>query len=280
MTISIEQTGIVIRPSSVDSFFTCSYQWGKVFLEGMTSIPNARAAIGTSIHAGAEVLWSDAIRTGKLDTNLTKLNDAAIDAWTREAENGMQFDEGENKGTAISTILQGVEAFVEDIAAPGFVRIPEAVEKRYTIPIAHQIVSSISGTVDYIGHGIIADIKTSKRKPVLPNYVTQQSIYKLLAEANGVTVNASEIHGVVLKKAVAEGSTLDMTSLINVAQAKKNINMILDTIDILAEDKIAPELIMRPNPKHYLCSPKYCKLHGKCPATSEAKKTVIAGVRL
>ncbi len=275
MTIQILETDIVIRPSSVDSFSTCSYQWAKTYLEGVRSIPGARAAIGTSIHAAAEVLWSDAIATGKVDTNLTKLNDAAIDAWVKETENGVQFDEGENKATAIQTILEGTEAFVEDIVAPGFVKIPEAVEQRYTVPINHQVVKAISGTVDYIGHGIIADIKTSKRKPVPVNYVTQQSIYKYLAVANGVDVKVSEIHGVVLKK-VAEGTTLDMSHLIDVQQAKNSINLILDVLDVLAEDKIDPELIMRPNPKHYLCSPKYCALYGKCPATSTKTVTKAA----
>ena len=279
MTISIENTELIIRPSAVDSFFSCSYQWGKTFLEGMTTIPNARAAIGTSIHAAAEVMWSDAIQTGKVDTNMTKLNDAAIDAWQKETEEGVQFDDGENNATAIATIMDGTEAFVEDLVKPGFIRIPAAVEQRYTVDIDHQIVKGISGTVDYIGHGIIADIKTSKRKPSLPSYVTQQSIYKYLAQANGVEVNTSEIHGVVLKKA-SEAMSLDMTNLINVEQAKKNVNMILDVLDVLAEDKIAPELVLRPNPKHYLCSEKYCALYGKCPATSENKKTQVAGVRL
>ena len=64
MTIKINNTELRIRPSAVDGFFQCSYQWGKTFLEGVNTIPNARAAIGTSIHAGIEQAWNDSIKAG------------------------------------------------------------------------------------------------------------------------------------------------------------------------------------------------------------------------
>lgn len=278
MTIKIENTDITIRPSAVDGFYQCAYQWGKVFLEGVTTIPNARAAIGTSIHAAAEVLWNDAIKSGTVDTNITKLNDAAIDAWKEESANGMQFDDGEDAGTALKEIMAGTAAFIDDIVP--FTAIPEAVEQRYTVDISHQIVKAVSGTVDYIGHGVIADIKTSRRKPSPANYATQQSVYKFLAQANGVTVNENHIHGVVLGKREVAGTALDMTNLIDTDKAKYLVNTILDTLDILAEDKIAPELILRPNPKYYLCSKKYCSLYGSCPATTTKSKPTKVAVKL
>jgi hypothetical protein len=272
--IKINNTDIRIRPSSVDGFFQCAFQWGKVFLEGINTIPNSRAAIGTSIHAAAETLWSEAIITGSKDVNLSKLTDASMAVWKEQTHDGVSYDKDETEGTAISEILAGTEAFVDDIVP--FAKIPVAVEEFYKIDIDHCMVSEIGGTVDYITENTIADLKTSKRKPSPANYTTQQSIYKLLAQANGVDVKTNLIQGVVLKKSGPEGMILPMES--NVPQAKALINTVLDTLDLIAKDVAPIETILRPNPKYYLCSNKYCSLYGSCPATKshnpEAKKVV------
>lgn len=261
MTIQINCTDIRIRPSAIDTFYQCPYQWGKTFLEGVSSIPNARAAIGTSIHAAVETLWTDAIQTGKKDSNLSRLTDAAMTAWKEQTHDGVMFDDGENDKTAAVEIIKGTEAFVEDIVP--FTQIPEAVEEFYKVDIEHPLVAEIGGTVDYIGHGIIADVKTSKRKPSTPNYTTQQSVYRYLAEANGVKVNANLIQGVVLKKTGAEGMILEMET--NVPQAKTLVNRMLDTLDLIAKDVAPIETILRGNPKYYLCSDKYCAHYNNCP---------------
>jgi len=261
MTIIINNEDIRIRPSSVDSFYQCSYQWGKTFLEGKRTIPSARASIGTSIHAAVETLWQDAMTTGKKDVNLSKLTDAAMEAWNEDTHDGVQFDDGENAGTAAVEILRGTEAFVDDIAP--FTKIPDAVEKFYKVEIDHPFVTEIGGTVDYITKDTIADVKTSKRKPSTPNYTTQQSIYKYLAQANGIDVQHNLIQGVVLKKTGAEGMILTMET--DVDQAKALINGMLDTLEIVAKDVVPIETILRGNPKYYLCSAKYCSEYNTCP---------------
>lgn len=65
MTIQINVHDIIIRPSSIDTFFNCSYQWAKTFLEGVPSIPGNRAAMGTAIHKAAQVTWESSIKAGK-----------------------------------------------------------------------------------------------------------------------------------------------------------------------------------------------------------------------
>lgn len=260
MSIKINNEAIRIRPSAIDGFYQCAYQWGKTFLEGVTTIPGARAAIGTSIHAGVEAMWKDAMATGKKDTNLSKLTDAAMGAWKEETHDGVQFDDGENERTAAIEIINGVEAFVEDIAP--FSQIPKAVEEFYKVDIQHPLVTELGGTVDYITSDTIADVKTSKRKPSTPNYTTQQSIYKYLAQANGVDVKHNLIQGVVLKKSGAEGMVLQMET--NVEQAKGLVNGMLDTLDLIVKDVAPIDTILRGNPKYYLCSPKYCALYNNC----------------
>lgn len=265
MTIKINNTGICIRPSSVDNFQQCPYQWGKVFLEGIITIPNARAAIGTGIHRGAEVMWQNVMKTkDKQTANLTEMQDAAVEEFEEETKKGsMRYDNGENKSTAISEVAAGTKAFLEDIVP--FVDIPEGVEKRFDVELkGHPVVSSVGGTIDYIGSRCIDDIKTSKRKPSPPNYVTQQSIYKFLAEENGVKVDFNRIQGVVLTKN-PYGTILDLQP--NVEQAKYVVNTILETIEIAAKDIVPIDVLFRCNTKYYLCSPKYCSQHGSCPAT-------------
>jgi PD-(D/E)XK nuclease superfamily len=258
-----EEGKIVIRPSSIDSFTNCAYQWYNVFILDKKTIPNARAAMGTAIHKAAEVLWTDAIKTKKKDANTNMLVQAALEEYKELDKGGLQYDEDENLNTAQLEIAAGTGAFIEDIVP--FVDIPTAVEKRYTIKIDHPLVSSISGTVDYIkedGEGIIADVKTSKRKPVNSNYTTQQSTYRLLAEAGGINVTENRIQAVVLTK--SPYGTVEKIDT-NVKQAKYLINNLLDTIELYNAQTVDPKTLFRGNPKYYLCSNKYCSLYSTCP---------------
>lgn len=262
--IKVVNEDIRLRPSSIDGFFQCSYQWGKVFLEGVVTIPSARAAIGTSIHKGIEVMWQDAMKHNKKDPNLAMMTDAAVGAWKEEQQKGIKYGEDENEKTALVEIVKGTEAFVEDILP--FAAIPQGVEEFFAVPIQHKLVKELGGTIDYRADGMISDVKTSKRKPSTPNYKTQQSIYRYLAEAHGKKIHVNTIQGIVLK-AKPEGMILPME--VDVPQAKALVNIVLDTLDLVMEDKAPIETILRPNPKYYLCSAEYCTLYGKgCPATS------------
>lgn len=259
--IQINKSDLIIRPSSVDNFFQCSYQWAKVFLEGVNAIPGNRAAIGTGIHRGAEVMWTDAIKSGKKDMNLTMMTDAAVESYEEEFKKGVQLDEGETKSSAIAEVVAGTQAFVSDIAM--YVPIPKAVEIRATIPISnHVLVKAVSGTIDYLGHDNISDIKTGKRKATPANYTTQQSIYKLLALEEGHNVKYNTIQNVVLKTK-PEGQVLPIET--NIVQAKQLVNTMLDTLTFAMQDTVPLEVIFRGNPKYYLCSNKYCSLYSTCP---------------
>jgi hypothetical protein len=258
--IIINNTDVRIRPSAIDLFYNCSYQWGKVFLEGVVTIPNARAAIGTSIHAAVETMWQESMKTGKKQVNLGAMTDAAMTAWKEEEQKDIRFDDGENSNTAAVEIIKGTEAFIEDILP--FVEIPDEVESFYSIGVTNPIVKEIGGTVDYFRGKTLADIKTSKRALTASGYSVQQSTYKLLLEANGKPVEHAMIQGVVLKKQ-PEGMILDMP--LNVPQAKHLINGMLATMEVIASDRQPVSTILRGNPKYYLCSNKYCSLHSTCP---------------
>lgn len=260
MTIKINNTDIRLRPSAIDGFFGCAYQWGLNFLEGRQSRSNSRAAIGTAIHAGAEAFWSETIISNKKDPNLSMMTDACMEAFKEEQKKDMKFGDGETEGTCAVEIIKGTEAFIEDIVP--FAKIPVAVEKFFEIPIKHELVSAIGGTVDYITENTIADLKTGKKKPTVKNYTTQQSIYKYLAQENGIDVKHNLIHSVVLKN-VPEGSIIGMET--DVDNAKYLVNTILDTLDLVIKDVAPIETILRGNPKYMFCSAKWCDHHSDCP---------------
>lgn len=259
--IEINETNICIRPSAIDTFYGCAYQWGKVFLEGVVTIPNARAAIGTGIHAGVEVMWNESIAAQDKVVHKDSMYDAAIESFKEEGKKGLKYNDGENNKTAEAEIIKGTDAFVDDIVP--FAKIPVAVETRFDINIIdHPIVGSVGGTLDYLGTDTIADVKTSKRKSGTAGYVIQQSVYKMLAEEHGHKVKQNLIHQVIMTKQPT-GAILDLEP--NVDQAKFVINTMLDTLELVHKDVRPIESILRGNPKYMFCSEKFCALHHCCP---------------
>ena len=251
---------IVIRPSSIDSFYGCSFQWAKVFLEGRRTIPNARAAIGTAVHKGVEEMWKESmLRKSKDQINLSMATDAAIEEF-QNVDDDVQYDQGENANTAQELIQDGVRVYVEDIVP--FADIPEAVEEWFEIPINHKVVEKIGGTIDYRTSSELDDLKTSKRKPIVQSYVTQQTTYKILAEANGKTVKNQRIQAVAFTKQPV-GYMLELEP--DVPRTKYLINHMLDTLEAFY-DGTDPRLLFRGNPKYMFCSDKFCVLHScGCP---------------
>jgi CRISPR/Cas system-associated exonuclease Cas4 (RecB family) len=253
---------IIIRPSSIASFVSCPRQWYNVFILGHNTIPNVRAVIGTGIHAGAEALWKEAIKTkDKSNPNMSMVNDAAIEAYDEEAKLGnLQYEEDVDDNIARATILKGTKAFIEDIVP--YTKIPINVETRVTVDINHCMVKGISGTIDYISRDTIADIKTSKRKIVPQSHQIQQSIYTYLAENNGYNIKNTLIQGVVLAKTKTVGGIDRLQT--NIRQAKYIVNNLLDRLDALHAG-VDPDMLFPGNPKHYLCSDRYCNLRPSCP---------------
>ncbi len=261
---------IRIRPSGVDNFFGCSWQWFLVHIQGNKGIPNARAACGTAIHKAAEVMWKEAMQTKVIDDNVSKLTDAAMETLNEEAKQDLMFDRDEDINTLGRNVISGVSAFIEDIVP--FTEIPEHVERTLSITITgHPIINEVAGSLDYLGHGIVADLKTSRRKPTPSNYQTQQSIYRLLADENNEKIELNQIQAVIFNKdGTAAGSILQLEP--NVEKAKIMVNTILDTTEVYAKDIVPPEVLFKGNPKHYLCSPKYCAFFPCKFVSNEAKE--------
>ena len=260
--INWDGTPIKIRPSSIDNFYGCAFQWAKVFLEGMNTIPNGRAAVGTAVHKGVEEMWKEAMLLKSKDhINITMATDAAIDEFQhQDQEFDIAYDMNENSHTCEELVKDGVRVFVEDITP--FVDIPSAVEKYVSMPIDHAVVNELGGTIDYVAPGKISDVKTSKRKPVPQSYTTQQSTYKMLEESTGNIITEQTIQGVAFVKDPV-GHILPLEP--NVPRTKYLINSMLDTLEAF-EQGGDPKVLFRGNPKYMFCSDKFCKLHSMgCP---------------
>lgn len=267
----MEMDKIIIRPSSLETLVACPRQWYHTFMLGVKTIPSVRAGIGTSIHAGAEVMWADAIVHQKKDINTDVMVQAAVE--TYEDIQDIKYDvlDVANKDQAHNYIKNGVIAFAGDIATQ--VDIPLAVEELLEIKIDHPVVSGIRGTVDYINSDTIADIKTSKRKITPSNHKLQQTMYRYLASKNGYDIKHNEIHGVVLAKTKTYGEISKLEA--NVQQIKFIVNNLLDRLRMAKEDKIDPDILFPGNPKHYLCSDMYCNLRSTCPFVRGEPVTLV-----
>lgn len=277
MTIKINNTELRIRPSAVADFYGCAYKWAKTFLEGNKYPSNSRAAIGTSIHAGVEKMWNDSIKASDKVIILDDMQQAALEAFKKELDNGMEYGDNENLSTCTKEIIAGMDAFVEDIVP--FTNIPTDVENFFTVKLDHPMVKEIGGTIDYLDRkeGVIADVKTSKRASGVDGHTIQQSIYRFLVEENGIPVNTNLIQQVVLKKN-PEGAILPLEA--DIPLIKYLINTMLDVLDLVATDVAPIETLMRPNPKHIYCSERFCPEYSTCPAIKGNQQKVIAQVKL
>lgn len=251
---------ITIRPSSLSSFLNCPYQWMRVHLYGERTIPSARAVIGTSIHKSAEVMWNEAILTGKKDLNISKAEDIAVAEYEElSKQDAISFDDVDPFDAA-RIVASGAKAFMQDIAP--ITDIPDAVEKRYSFDLGHNI--RVSGSCDYVKDNILGDIKSTKRKPATAHYLLQQSCYAILRDMNNEPTTTALIQAVVFGKET-RGEVIELE--LDKAKAKYVVNHMAEKIKIWKQDVVDEKMLFGCNTEWYLCSPKYCSLHGKCPAT-------------
>lgn len=251
-----EKGKLVIRPSSIQQFISCPAQWFRTQVIGDLKRPAAAAEAGTALHKGAEIGYTEKIKTGNLPP-VSVLTDAVVEEWKTLNEKDVEYPAGEDFNSYETDIVKGITEYrnqvMEDIN-------PVAVENRYSIKIDSPVVESISGTIDIDLDGGLADIKMTNKKPVLDKYVLQQSVYALLKERNGKKCDFAEIHN------VKRGDTATRLSLnVEKEYARGWLNTILDTLESFNETGDV-NLFRGSNPSaNYLCSSKWCGYWDKCP---------------
>lgn len=271
MSIKLNNVGITLRPSSMIEGQQCRRRWALTHLEGRRRPQNSRANLGTAIHKAAETMWNEAIKTGVKDLDIEKATDCAIAKYDDMAKDEEpQYFDKDTPDSIRSLIVSGVQVYMEDIA--DIADIPIAVEKRFSIPIDdHPIVREVAGTIDYLSYNTIADIKTSKRTITPQSHVIQQSIYKILAMANGYDIKFCLIHCVVFTK-VNKGIILNLDY--HTEQATYAISSTTKILDAFFHGT-DPDVLFPGNTGYYLCSQKWCGFHADCPFVHGNTKVAV-----
>lgn len=246
-----------LRPSSLQQFVACRYQYYQAQILNNFQKPNAAAKAGNSVHVASEVGFSEKIKTGELPP-LSVVIDAATDEWKKLNEAELIYAKGETFETYEKDIIKGTEDLYDDTMK----RInPIAVEKSYKFDLGdHPVFSAIAGSVDIVEARGIRDIKFTKRKTNASKYVLQQSTYSLLRNRNGEINNTAMIDNVVRNKEVHE-----LPLAIKEDYARYVINDILEVTKKFHET--GDESIWTGTNPHvfFLCSPQWCGYWDICP---------------
>ena len=247
---------LTIRPSSISTFVGCNYKWFRHHILGEPMIPNVRMTVGTAVHKGAEVGYTEKIKDGKLPP-VSVLKDAAIEEFhkkLKEEEPEMEDTQPSDWEHVILTDIDLYKPVMEETQ-------PKKVEQHYEIQLGSPIVEKVAGTADIILDGAIADIKTTARKAVPSNYTLQLSVYALLASRNdNKDYTQAIIHNIVHEKAAHV-----LPLKLNVPQARYVVNTLIDKVEAYYEGKAPGEVLFSGNPASPLCSEKYCNFYKICP---------------
>lgn len=249
---------LVLRPSGLQQFINCPIQWFQASLLHNYQRPAAAAEAGSSLHKGAEVGYTEKIKTGKLPP-LSVVTDATVEEWKLRNENGdIEFKDGQDYSKIETELVQDITNYHSEVMQECN---PLAVETRYSFDIDHPIFSAISGTIDIDLEGGLADIKRTSKSigNNTAKYILQQSIYAWLKGENGKLCVSGEIHNVVANK---DSKVVPLN--FNINYAKFIVNQILDvTRDFWETGNV--NLFRGSSPvSNYLCSPNWCGYWNSC----------------
>jgi len=246
-----------LRPSSLQQFLGCPFQWYQAQIRGDFQRPAAAAVAGTSLHKGAEMGYKDKIKLGQLPP-VSFLTDVVAEEWKKlNEENDFEYGKGEDYYTYENDLIKGMKDYYEDLMP---ITDPIDVEKRYTVKLDHPVFEDISGTLDIVLDRGVVDLKHTKRKTSPDKYVLQQSTYTWLRQQNGEVSNFNEIHNVIRGKGVER-----LALAPKIDYAKNVINQILDVTEKFYETG-DPALFRGTNKyAYFLCSKDWCGYYSKCP---------------
>jgi len=255
-TVSSET--LTIRPSSISTWLNCPWKWYKHHIEGVPSIPNVKMTAGTATHKGAEVGYTEKIKTGELPP-VSVMQDAAVEEFQKKLkEEDVIVEADEDPGKYEKIVVENISLYQPVMEETR----PKAVEKKYRIEFSgYEFVGALEGTADIIEDGGIVDIKTTLRKAVPSRYIPQLSAYAMLAEEAGEgKMDRATIHNIVNGKAV-----YSLPAELAKAQTRYLLDILARSVDDVLSGRSLPEIVFRGTPSSNLCDRRYCKLYDTCP---------------
>lgn len=259
-----------LHPSSIGSFFECSYRWYRDNLFMPIRKIGIAAHVGTGVHKAAEVYYNESISEKKWAKIRDDYKGVALDTFRERVKDDEPIDIKEvNIDSMEKNVLDNAAAYLKNSEALNKGKLPVAVEKSYTVKINSPVIEQIHGTLDIVGDNYISDIKTMSKLKNPKGYILQQGVYAFMRQKAGEDVKDLFIHRVVIPK-----NYTDCVSIIDnldnpftpidaiIEKSKSYVETIVKTVNEF--HKTGNELLFRGNPESILCSPKYCAYYDEC----------------
>lgn len=277
---------IILRSSSLSAFSDCQLRAAGIALapifrdHGHRLLPrrtHVGALIGSGVHAAGEVALKEKLLSGTV-TPIDALEDAGIEGYrARWAQDAGDFpvvmdEESPTREHGERQIRRMVGAYRRDVAERAE---PLAVESRLECEVEPGLI--LSGQADLLaldgasGKPTMRDLKTGRRRSTSPwKHAPQIGSYSLLVRSRGFLPEAAQIDLLQRVRDSAPQPGVEAQPL-DIAATEQIATAVLHDFGAKARAFLVdgdPSRFL-PNPGSFLCSPKFCPLHGSdaCPAT-------------
>lgn len=271
---------IKVRASSIKDYLDCAMRAEAKHLVGIRMPSPGISHLGTALHAGTAA-YDQSVIDGKPishDAACGKFVDTLnLDSNPEEPQDeGVSWDEDTPKAHAEQVGVKGIVNYIQTIGSKRRYHAVEAKLNEFPVSFDDQKVTIIlTGKTDRIraiagsdgmGRGI-TDIKSGKTRVTKDGRVSlnaekaQLGVYELIAEkATGEAITApAEIAGISTAQH-ASASTVEVPGTRAALVGTSDTPGVLDFLARMLRNGTFP-----PNPSSYLCSPKFCPIHDRCP---------------
>ena len=225
----MEEQGILLRASSVRSFFEVPSQWYKNHILGEDKFEgNTATVLGSVVHRYAECYF-----------------------------NGEEFDE--------NMILDEANADIDvELIRSEFPAMCEVLERDYLslieVPEHIELYNSIErdgvkfqGTCDAINGKVLVDYKTSgKPKKQMDEYVYQLNIYAYLVSLKGIEIDVLRVVNIARRTKTLPPRVTIIECKADVKKGEELVNMMIDKTNLVLRNPEFKDLIFSENPYSFL----------------------------
>ena len=254
---------IVIRPSMLSTLVNCPYKWYQTSILNQWGKSSVKASVGSSIHKGVEYFWSEYCSKDR-EAPASECIECGVNYFNNKCLDTEYDDTIANVDSAYSFIEKGVECFLSDIYPE--VEKPTHIEHTMQVELPNNIKGCrvvLKGTADYISKSGISDIKNTWSRFQPLNYDLQLAAYLLLAQNDGIDIDAAFVQGIVFYTSRVEGKIAQVD--VSTAQVKFLIKSVIKRLETLYAGNADVDTLFPGNPKYYLCQDKFCDFRANCP---------------
>ncbi len=269
----------IIRASALAGYADCSRRGAaQIFRDeikaagfSLRELPNSvAAAIGTSVHLAAAVVFEERARTGGFPP-VSMATDCAVQEVGESMKRGVEFDgprgATQNQDAAYQQAVSMTKAY-HRVVAP---RIePVLIEERLMAEVAPGLI--LSGQPDIVARepDTVHDLKTSA-KATPGNHNLQLGSYAILSRSHGYKITGASIEHVQrVRPDKPQPDPIEQRAPVAVAEAAavNVVRHIADDLKVFREGNAALRLTpgepasFIANPRSFVCGKRYCPAYG------------------